>query len=67
MLTGRQPRELPPSVVRGLFWRAYVERAIPIIREAKAPLSESATVQQKLDHAALVKAATDLEAAIFDG
>lgn len=66
MLTGRQPNELPPEMVRGLFWRAFVERALVLIRAAGSPISPSATTQEKLDHAALIGAAKDLEAAIFD-
>jgi hypothetical protein len=65
ILTGREARTLPPPVVRGLIWRAYVERALPLVRASKLPVSFDATVQQKLDHADLVMTGKELEAELY--
>lgn len=65
MLTGREARTLPPAVVRGLFWRIYAERVMPILRAAQSPIDHGATVQARIDHAELVKAATAIEAELF--
>ena len=65
VLTGRQPSELPTHVVRGLVWRAYAERALPLIRAAQVPVPKSAPLQARLDHAELVQLAAEMEAKVF--
>ena len=65
VLTGREAHTLPPAVVRGLFWRIYAERAIPLLRAAQTPLDPGASVQAKIDHAELVTAAAAIEAELF--
>ena len=67
VLTGREARTLPPMVVRGLMWRAFVQRALPIIAAANAPLPDNATVQDKIDRADRILAVRELEATLFDG
>ena len=65
MLTGRHPNELPPNVVRGLMWRAYVDRALALIQASRLPINSEASVQARIDHAELVKLADRLTAEVF--
>ena len=67
MLTGREARTLPPTVVRGLFWRIFAARTWDpeLVRFANTELDIKVPMRVRQAKGKAVKALEAIEAALF--